>query len=184
MATLKTLLACFAANQQQQVLTPKGVGTIQSITLSGGNTIFCVDLGGYGYNCKPEEVRPVLKNFTEFRQDAYAGQEAPKGALALIANAVLHVKVAGKQRRPQPPVVIALDASLSIVKGAKGYGRIDFFFTPYWNPLDDPTKDPEQWQPVLVPGLADYLLKHGYAAGLPIEEYVSAETVTLLNNKN
>lgn len=171
MATLKTLFACLAANQLD-VATPAGRGIIHAVIITPSGPAFSVDLAGSTEQYTADRLFPVLKGFVAFRNAAVQNDSVPLQALAMIAQAVAGVSVHGKHLRALMPAIQALDAPLAgLNPKATGHGRIDWQLRPYWNPTGD--QDARQWQPVAVPGLAHFLLCHGYAAGLPSPDWIT-----------
>ena len=173
MATLKTLLACLAANQLD-VATPGGRGIIHAVTVTNQGATFRVDLARTTEQYTPDQLSPVLKGFIAFRAAAMQNDSVPMQALAMIAEAVAGVRVHGKHVRATIPTTQAIDAPLvTLNPRAQGNGRLDWNLAPHWNPTGE--QDARQWQPVPVPGLAHFLLCHGYAAELPGTDWITEQ---------
>lgn len=171
MANLTTLLACVAANQLA-VATPHGIGRIHSVTLGASGPLFTVDLPQEPRQYEADQLTPILTGFDAFRAAAMRNDIIPLIALQMLASAVANVKLLGRHLRPVMAVTQAIEAPLAgLALNAKGNGRLDWQLNPYWNPSGE--YDARQWQPVAVPGLAHFLLSHGYAAGLPAEDWTT-----------
>lgn len=171
MATLKTLFACLAANQLD-LATPAGRGILHAVAITPSGPAFSVDLAHTTEQYTAEQLFPVLKGFVAFRTAAMRNDAVPLQALGMIAQAVASINVHGKHLYAPMPAIQAIDAPLiSLNPKAVGYGRLDWQLRPYWNPTGG--EDGRQWQPVAVPGLAHFLLCHGYAAELPATDWIT-----------
>lgn len=183
MASLKTLLTCFAADQLL-VKTPTGIATMLTVERYGDVTSILLDTGdGAKEYASPEDLKPILGGFHQFRAAAVRGEQFAKQALFMIGEAVAKINVGARHRYPQQALEMGLDAALNQVHPtAKGYGRISWELAPLWNPLDDPKSDPRQWQPIVVPGFDELLLSNGYAAGIPAGQWITEDGANLSTN--
>ena len=179
-------------------MTPEGKGRISAINFPKTGALISVALttanGRVKYHFRPHQVRPILKGFQDFRNEAINGLgDVVTQVVARITAKVGPSVLTGLFELPLPDYVASTPGLESpmhfegndlIEATDLGNIRITETLEVFWQPKSKGKYgDLENgWLPLHLAGLTPWLVEQGYAAEMPVTEFMSPAFAQLLQD--